>query len=68
MKKINSVFYLKGMVIHLCKNESAIVTAFIGHDIRVMAVDYESPRNVFDGGDGRRALQWVMRKLTTVPA
>ena len=36
---------------------SQIMNSYVGNDVREVMVDYGTPANAFDMGDGRRAFQ-----------
>ncbi len=46
---------------------SKIMEGYIGKDVRMAVIDYGSPANAFDLGDGTRVFQWVMHKSYTTP-
>lgn len=46
---------------------SAIMSGYIGKDVREIALDYGPPVNAIDMGDGTRAFQWVMNSSYTTP-
>lgn len=46
---------------------SQIMKSYLGKDVRDVMLDYGSPVNAFDMGDGRRAFQWVVGSSYTTP-
>ena len=60
--------YLIIVVLILSGCASQIMKSYIGKDVREVAVDYGSPSNAFDMGDGRRAFQWVSTKTNVSPS
>ena len=40
---------------------------FVGKDIRQVVLDYGTPINAMDMGNGTRAFQWKMTKSRTTP-
>ncbi|GAB1395228.1 hypothetical protein MASR1M60_33940 [Rhodocyclaceae bacterium] len=46
---------------------SQIMQGYVGKDVREVMLDYGSPANAFDMGDGRRAFQWVIGSSYTTP-
>ncbi len=46
---------------------SQIMNSYVGNDVREVMVDYGTPDNAFDMGNGRRAFQWIMNDNYTTP-
>lgn len=64
MKKLTTIL-LATFLLGGCASQ--ILKSYIGKDVREVMLDYGSPANAFDMGDGRRAFQWVIGSSYTTP-
>lgn len=63
MKKLSLLI----IILSLSACASQIMRGYIGKDVREVMLDYGTPANAFDMGDGRRVFQWVMGSSYTTP-
>lgn len=67
MKKLKISLMLMSTLIILSGCASKIMQGFVGKDIREVVLDYGTPVNAMDMGNGTRAFQWKMTKSHTTP-